>query len=264
MKCPSCGAPLKEDAQFCTACGAKVVSEPAEMKAPEVVPEPVVTAAPAVCPKCGAPRTGSDAFCTACGAPFEAKAPEQPSAPSALPQGWMEIPAQTETPQAPQAAQMPQQPMMQAQAQEAPRPAAPSFAEPAPMVQPNFGTAPKNLKEFVGLFGDDKTRKTMKYASIILYVFAALNLVAALMNETLPLDSIILAALGFWYQKSYSNTCAIVLLAYAVLSVVLTFLMTGTISGWLILILAVLVFSTTQKAQKAFDQYQKTGQTPQL
>ncbi len=259
MICPSCGSPVNDGAQFCTVCGAKVVSEPAEMKAPEISPEPAVMAAPAVCPKCGTPRTGNENFCTSCGAKFEAAAPAEPQP---QPQAWVEAPAQPVQPQSPFAAQAQPAPA-QVQMQEAPRPAAPpAFAEPTAPLQPTFGKMPANLKEFVTLFGDDKTKKTMKATSIVLYVFAAINLVVALLGGSLPLDAIILAALGFWYQKSYDNRCAIALLVYAILSVVLALLMTGTLSGWLIVILAVTVFTTTQKAQKDFDNYKKTGQTP--
>jgi hypothetical protein len=43
---------------------------------------------------------------------------------------------------------------------------------------------------------------------------------------------------------------------------VLMLVTTGTLGGWLILILGVVVFMTTQKAQKAYTEYQKTGQLP--
>ena len=257
MICPKCGASVNDGALFCTVCGAKMVSEPAEMPAPEVRPEPVAMAVPNVCPKCGTPRTGNEKFCTGCGAPLTNAAPAEPSVQT---QERAEAP-QMKEPQSPFAAQA--QPLPQAvQTQEAPRPASPVLEQPKTPVQPAFGNMPANLKEFVTRFSDDKTKKMMNAFSIVLYVFAAINLVVALLGGNLPLDAIILAALGFWYQKGYDNRCATAVLVYSILSVILALLATGTLSGWLIVILGVTMFTTTQKAQKDFDNYKATGQPP--
>ena len=54
-KCINCGEPLKDDAVFCTKCGAK---QPIEKK----------------CPNCGAPIKAGMLFCTKCGAKIKDKA----------------------------------------------------------------------------------------------------------------------------------------------------------------------------------------------
>ena len=256
MICPKCGASVNDGALFCTVCGAKMVSEPAEMPAPE----PVAMAVPEVCPKCGTPRTGNENFCTSCGAPLTSAAPAQPIVQT---QEWVEAPqepaSQMAEPQSPFAAQSLSQAV---QTQEAPRPASPVLEQPKTPVQPAFGNMPANLKEFVTRFSDDKTKKMMNAFSIVLYVFAAINLVVALLGGNLPLDAIILAAFGFWFQKGYDNRCAIAVLVYSILSVLLALMATGTLSGWLIVILGVTMFTTTQKAQKDFNNYKATGQPP--
>ena len=248
MNCPNCGAILNEDSLFCTACGAKL--EPAPAPAPVKEPAPAKYAN--VCMQCGTPRAGEELFCKNCGASLQlieseaqpAVSPEFP-APSAMADQVSVQPAP--------------QPMP---VQEQVPPAGPVYAQPAPGINPTFEAAPTNLKEFVLRFGDERTQKTMKTASIILYVFAGLNLVFALVGGNLPLDAAILAGLGYWYSRTYSNKCAIAFLAYAILSMVLALVYNGTLSGWLILILAVLIFTTTQKAQKAFNEYQRNGQIP--
>ena len=257
MNCPNCGATLNEDSLFCTACGAKLEPAPAPAPVNEPAPTPVNEPAPAkyanVCMQCGTPRAGDELFCKNCGASLQliepagqpAVSPEFP-APSAM---GAQVPVQP----APQP--MPVQ-------EQVPPVTGPDFAQPTPAINPTFEAAPSNLKEFVERFEDETTKKTMKSASIILYVFAAINLVFALISGTLPLDAIILAGLGYWYSRTYSNKCAIALLAYAVLSMVLSLVYNGELSGWLILILGLLVFSRTQKAQKAFDEYQRNGQIP--
>lgn len=253
MICPTCGATLNDGAQFCTSCGARLASQPEELKAPS----PAAADTSVVCPQCGTPRSGSENFCTNCGSPLPAgTAAPQPQLQSSVndrPQL-----AQVQEAPRPQAAQI-------AQVQEAPRPnAAPMFAQPSSPVQPNLSAAPANLKDFVQHFAVDKTKKSMRNNGYFLYGLAALNLVFALLVGNLPLDAIILAALGYWYQKTYSHKCSIVFLVYSILSIIVTFLATGTIGGWLILIVAVLMFSGTMKAQKALEEYSKTGQPPVL
>ncbi|MBR2793578.1 MAG: zinc-ribbon domain-containing protein [Solobacterium sp.] len=239
MICPTCGATLNDGAQFCTSCGARLASQPEEMKAPE----PAAADTSVVCPQCGTPRSGSENFCTNCGSP---------------------LPAGTAAPQPQLQSSVNDRPQL-AQVQEAPRPnAAPMFAEPSSPVQPNLSAAPANLKDFVQHFAADKTKKSMRNNGYFLYGLAALNLVFALIVGNLPLDALILAALGFWYQKTYSHKCSIVFLVYSILSIIVTSLATGSIGGWLILIVAILMFSGTMKAQKALEEYQKTGQPPVL
>ena len=249
MICPSCGATLNDDAQFCTSCGARLASSPEEMKAPEQDAAKMSV----VCPQCGTPRSGSENFCINCGAPLPVNTAEMQVSVNDRPEAVQMMDAPR-----PEAAQI-------AQMQEAPRPnAAPMFAEPSSPVQPNLSTAPANLKDFVQYFAADKTKKSMRNNGYFLYGLAALNLVFALIVGNLPLDALILAALGYWYQKTYSHKCSIVFLVYSILSIIVTFLATGSIGGWLILIVAILMFSGTMKAQKALEEYQKTGQPPVL
>ncbi len=207
-----------------------------------------------ICPNCGASLNEQTKFCTNCGASLTTAQPAEP-----------EVTIQTQTPaQAQVPLEIPSEPApAPVQVKEEIRPThAPIYSEPSSGVKPHFQTAPANLKEFVLQFGDEKTQRTMRFTSTALYILAGINAVFGVLAGTFPFDAVLLAVMGFWYQKEYSNTCAVVFLAYAVLSMVLSLLLSGTISGWLILILAVLVFSTTQKAQKAFEQYRKTGQNP--
>ena len=241
MICPNCGAALEDGAKFCVICGAKLEAEPAA--APEARQEAPAAAQAAVCPKCGGPRQGTESFCMFCGAPLNA--PAEAPVPQYAPMPEQPAPQPMETPTIPR-----------------PSVAQPMFQQPAAAVAPNFGPAPANLKEFVSLYGDDSTKKTMKTTGIFIFVLAALNLVFALIGGSFPLDAIILAGLGFWFWKTYSPKCGIAMLAYAILSVVLSLIMYGELQGWVILIVGVMAFSATQKAQKAFNSYQNPQQPP--
>ncbi len=253
MICPNCGAALEDGAKFCVICGAKLEAEPAAA-APEVRQEAPAAAQAAVCPKCGAPRQGTESFCMFCGTPLNAQAAAPMPQYAPMPEQQAAQPMETPTIPRPAVAQTFEQQVPQ------PTAAAPMFQQPAAAVTPNFGPAPANLKEFVTLYGDDSTKKTLKTTGIFIFVLAALNLVFALIGESFPLDAIILAVLGFWFQKTYSPKCGIAMLAYAILSVVLSLIMYGELQGWVILIVGVMAFTATQRAQKAFNAFQNPMQ----
>ena len=61
--CSNCGAPLREGAGFCSACGAAVNTA-------------------VFCSQCGTELSAGDKFCYACGAPVKAAAPKAASAPA--------------------------------------------------------------------------------------------------------------------------------------------------------------------------------------
>lgn len=72
--CANCGAVLKDDAAFCTACGAKYEPPVVATVEPGVQETPAQTGTPVVeepaankCPNCGADLLDGAAFCVKCG-----------------------------------------------------------------------------------------------------------------------------------------------------------------------------------------------------
>ena len=63
ITCSNCGAPLREGAGFCSACGTAVNTA-------------------VFCSQCGTELSAGDKFCSACGAPVKAAAPKAASAPA--------------------------------------------------------------------------------------------------------------------------------------------------------------------------------------
>lgn len=195
-----------------------------------------------ICPKCGSLQPDNGKFCTECGAPLspvQAQVQEQVK-PVVQPEPYVQ-------PAAPAPEQLPKAPTQ-------------INDEPAMQIQQNIGRKAANLKEYVTLYGDEKTQKSMKTVSIALYILAALNFIFAFINGAFPIDAIILLVLGILYQRTYSTTCAYVLLGYSILTVVAGLLATGRFTGWLILVIGITAAMTNRTVQKSYDAYKNGGQ----
>ena len=94
LKCPACGAALKEDAMFCANCGQKQVTREASVDVNAPAPNTQVAVAqsgfaqqpkPAVkkCPLCGAIVPAEATSCSGCGVAFRVQTPVVPAAPAA-------------------------------------------------------------------------------------------------------------------------------------------------------------------------------------
>lgn len=102
----------------------------------------------------------------------------------------------------------------------------------------------------------EKIRKELKAVVIILYICAGLTFIIQLFSGIFPIDGIILAGLAFWIQKTKSKASAIVTLVYAILSFLLSILVLGSLSGWLILLAAILAVVYINKGEKEWKAYQ--------
>ena len=239
MICPNCGTVLPEGTKFCTECGKQIPTEPAQ-----TISQDAAQSQGSFCPNCGNAIPSNTNFCVVCGAKInpQAQAAPQPQAAIPQPQAWAEAPAKPVMP-----------------FKEEPQPAVAPAVNPIPSFsQQNFGT-PANLKEYIDSYADEKTRKEIKNYSIYLYVLAAINLLLAFFAGYLPIDSVILLALGIWYQRTYSTACAITVLAYSVLTVLMNLIDTGEFRGWLVLLLGVMIFISNRKAKKAYEAYTGKG-----
>ena len=118
--------------------------------------------------------------------------------------------------------------------------------------------APAKLSrtEFFKTACSEKVRKELKAVVLVLYICAGLTFIVQLLGGMLPIDGIILAGLAFWIQKTKSMASAIVTLVYAVLSMLLSILVVGNLSGWLIVLAAVFAVIYVNKGNKEWKAYE--------
>lgn len=180
------------------------------------------------CPACGAACNDNEKFCGNCGYSFlEADAVSTQDQPSAPEEGV--------------------------------------FSQPAAPVYPGYGqpAAPAKAatkKEFMKLPENKRIRSELTAAAIITFVCAAINVILGAVsgNWTILIDVAIMVGLGLGLMLAHSRACAVVLLIYGVLNVVLGMIQTGTPSGYLILIAGVLAVIYAFKAEKLWKQYQQS------
>ena len=134
-------------------------------------------------------------------------------------------------------------------------PAENAYPQPAAPVYPDYAQpAARKLPE------NKQTRSELNGAAIVTFVCAGITLIAGLVsgNYGILLDVAIMVGLGLGIMLSASRVCAVLLLAYGVLNVVVGLITTGTPSGYLILIAGILAVIYAFKAEKLWKQYQQS------
>lgn len=144
-------------------------------------------------------------------------------------------------------------------------PAENAYSQPAAPVYPGFDqpvtAAPKvaTKKEFMKLPENKKIRSELNAASIITFVCAGITLLSGVLsgNYGILIDVAIMVGLGLGVMLAHSRACAIILLAYGLLNVVVGLMTNGVPSGYLIVIAGILAVIYAFKAEKLWKQYQQ-------
>ena len=188
------------------------------------------------CPNCGQSLPDEAKFCTGCGAPLGQTAPAGNASYNNV--------SGTEFPGAP------------VHPDARPNAGAPAYGY--------GGYAPRaaTKKEFLKLPGNEKVRKEIQTCGIICYICAVITAIMGLAVMHQPyilLDVALLVGLGLGIHLAQSRACAVVLLVYALFSMVMGLVQNGQLNGWLIAIAGVFAVIYTFKAEKLWKQYQQSG-----
>ncbi|MBR1930875.1 MAG: hypothetical protein IJ833_05290 [Lachnospiraceae bacterium] len=128
-------------------------------------------------------------------------------------------------------------------------------------------------KQFYNHPLQEDIKKRIKSDAIVLYVLAGLNLLIlggmGLLQETplLIVTNLIAAILvagfllgmGLGIHLGQSFVCAILLLVFSIIEMLLSIVLFGRIGGWMFLIVGIEAVMTTNKFRKKWKKYQQTG-----
>ena len=112
-------------------------------------------------------------------------------------------------------------------------------------------------KEYLKEYAGPEFKRHLKGAAILGYVCAGINAAFAVLNPLAIVDALLILGLTLGMHLGRSKGCAIGLLVYSAISMVLGLITNGTISGWLILlvgIFGVVIFNKAGKRYKELTQ----------
>lgn len=147
-----------------------------------------------------------------------------------------------------------QAPQQQPQAQ-------PYQAQPTPTAIP-AGLA---RKDYLKKFASKSIRSQITVCAIIAYVCAGLTLflnVIASGNAYGMIDVLLVLGLGLAIHLTASRACAIALLVYSVINIIITIVLTGAFGGWLVLLVGIYAVIATFAFQKEWNTYQQQFAQP--
>ena len=133
---------------------------------------------------------------------------------------------------------------------------------------PGAGYASPNLtkKEFLKHPNLKTCKGGILSAAVFAYICAVISLIYNFFISgggfTTLIDFAIMVGLGLGIQLAQSRACAIVLLVYSIINMIISIVILGQAGGYLILIVAIDAVIFTFRFQKAWKEYQSTGVIP--
>ncbi len=119
-------------------------------------------------------------------------------------------------------------------------------------------------KEFLQLPAMKSCKSNINACGIMLYVIAAINIVVQIVNGTYSfIDAVLLLLLGLGIHLGKSRIASVLCVAYGAFNVFYLLYVTGRVSGWWVLIIAVDAVIYTFKYHSAWRKYVKNGTLPQ-
>ena len=218
------------------------------------------------CEKCGAPLQPGAAFCGNCGAavPPAAQQPvnQQPAQPQynqpAQPQYNPSAQPQYNQPAQPQYNQPGQAQYGQPGQAQYGQPGQAQYGQPGqagPMPRAMFDQLPPVKKLCKNILG----------SAITLYICAVITLLVSVLiagNIFGLLDVALLVGLGLGVQLARNRACAVILLVYGSINMLLQLLLSNTPGGYLVVIAGIYAVIATFRYWKAWNTYLRTGQLP--
>lgn len=114
---------------------------------------------------------------------------------------------------------------------------------------------PESKKEYRKTCTNEKYRKTLKTNAIIMYVLVGLNLVLSIAaNISGLLDVAITLALTLGMHIAKSKGCAVGILIYSIVNMVILLILNGSVGGWLWLVMGISCLKAFSIADKEYEE----------
>lgn len=130
----------------------------------------------------------------------------------------------------------------------------PSFpgqpSHPLPPPAPPHYAGPEcgiSKKEFYKYHASKETKSSLVGAAVILYICAIINLFVGYIP-----DAVIMVVLGLFLHLRGSRPCAVILMVYSILSCIITTLMRGRFSGWLLVFAGIVAVRAAFALEKEY------------
>ena len=130
-----------------------------------------------------------------------------------------------------------------------------------PPAQPETQNIDPNIskKGYMKLCAPASIKKAVRNSAILCYICGGITVLASLLLNPLGIiDGLVFIGLGLGVHLTSNRACAIIALVVAVLEVVLTFVLSGTLTGWLWIIAGISCVIATNKAHKSYKSF-KSG-----
>ena len=114
------------------------------------------------------------------------------------------------------------------------------------------------FKEYIGTHADPKLSKELKTTAIVCYVLLAISLIVAILINWLGIiDVIVFGALTLGMHLKKSKGCAIALLVVSIISTLISFVATGSFTGYLWIIISICAVRNFNKLEKAYTAFKE-------
>lgn len=116
----------------------------------------------------------------------------------------------------------------------------------------NYETPYMSKKEYLRSHAPAEFYKNIKILAIITYVLLALNVITLLFNPAGIVDIILLLVFTLMIHLKKVKGCAIAVLIYGIVSVIIGLISFGTPAGWLYIVFGIIYLVQFNKAEKEY------------
>ena len=118
-------------------------------------------------------------------------------------------------------------------------------------------------REFYAKYAHKQDKMYIRSAAILAYVCAAITLAVGLLLENyfILIDVAIIVGMALGVQIAKSRVCAVILLIYSCVSMIITLVITGKVTGWWLICVGICAVLGTFHVHKDYQRYLLSNQS---